>query len=31
MSADRAGFTLRPTGFFDQNPAPDVTPGPPHR
>ena len=26
MPADRAGFTLKPTGFFDHNPALDVAP-----
>jgi primary-amine oxidase len=31
MPADRAGFTLKPAGFFDRNPALDVAPGPsPH-
>ena len=27
MPADRAGFTLKPAGFFDRNPALDVAPG----
>lgn len=26
MPVDHAGFTLRPTGFFDRNPAPDLPP-----
>jgi primary-amine oxidase len=31
MPADRAGFTLKPAGFFDRNPALDVAPSPsPH-
>jgi primary-amine oxidase len=31
MSAERTGFMLKPAGFFDQNPALDVPPGPsPH-
>ncbi len=31
MPAERAGFMLKPAGFFDQNPALDVAPGPfPH-
>jgi primary-amine oxidase len=28
MSAERAGFMLRPAGFFDRDPALDVTPSP---
>jgi primary-amine oxidase len=28
MPAERAGFTLKPTGFFDRNPALDVAPSP---
>jgi len=28
MSAERAGFMLRPAGFFDRDPAFDVTPSP---
>jgi primary-amine oxidase len=27
MPAERAGFTLKPAGFFDRNPALDVAPG----
>ena len=27
-SAERAGFTLTPAGFFDRNPALDVAPSP---
>ena len=28
MPAERAGFVLKPAGFFDRNPALDVAPGP---
>ena len=28
MPAERAGFMLKPAGFFDRNPALDVAPGP---
>ena len=28
MPAERAGFMLKPAGFFDQNPAPDVASSP---
>ena len=28
MPAERAGFMLKPAGFFDQNPALDVAPYP---
>ncbi len=28
MSAERTGFMLRPAGFFDRDPALDVTPSP---
>ena len=27
MPVERAGFMLKPVGFFDQNPALDVAPG----
>ena len=30
MPVERAGFMLRPAGFFDRNPALDVAPGPSH-
>ena len=28
MPAERAGFMLKPAGFFDRNPALDVAPSP---
>ena len=31
MPAERVGFTLKPSGFFDHNPALDVAPNPSHQ
>jgi primary-amine oxidase len=31
MPAERVGFTLKPAGFFDRNPALDVRPNPSHQ
>jgi primary-amine oxidase len=31
MPVERVGFTLKPSGFFDRNPALDVPPSHRHR